>query len=47
MLLLSKFDLKYKTCKFVKGREVAEFLANHPVKGDEEVEYLFPDEAIL
>ena len=26
---------------------VAEFLANHPVEGDEAVEYLFPDEAIL
>ena len=35
------------TRKSVKGRAVAEFLANHPVKGDEVVEYLFPNEAIL
>ena len=47
LLLLSEFDLKYMMRKFVKGRAVAEFLANHPVEGDEAVEYLFPDEAIL
>ena len=46
LLLLSEFDLKYMTRKSVKGRAVAEFLANHPVEGDEAVEYLFPDEAI-
>ena len=47
LLLLSKFDLKYVTRKSVKGRVVAEFLADHPVEGDGAVEYLFPDEAIL
>ena len=47
LLLLSKFDLKYVTRKLVKGRAVAEFLADHPVEGDEAVEYLFPDETIL
>ena len=31
----------------MKGRVVAEFLADHPVEEDEAVEYLFPDEAIL
>ncbi|XP_028082325.1 uncharacterized protein LOC114283654 [Camellia sinensis] len=31
----------------VKGRAVAEFLADRPVKGDEDIEYLFPDEEIL
>ena len=31
----------------MKGRAVAEFLADHPLEGDEAVEYLFPDEAIL
>ena len=35
------------TRKSVKGRAVAEFLAGHPIEGDEAVEYLFPDEAIL
>ena len=35
------------TLNSVKGRAVAEFLANHPVERDEVVEYLFPDEAIL
>ena len=47
LLLLSEFDLKYVTHKSVKGRAVAEFLADHPVDGGEAVEYLFPDEAIL
>ena len=47
LLLLSEFDLQYVTRKSVKERAVAEFLANHPVEGDEAVEYLFPDEAIL
>ena len=47
LLLLSEFDLKYMTLKSLKGRVVAEFLADHPVEGNEAVEYLFPDEAIL
>ncbi|XP_028097425.1 uncharacterized protein LOC114297228 [Camellia sinensis] len=46
LLLLSEFDLKYVTHKSVKGRTVAEFLAD-PVEGDEAVEYLFPNEDIL
>lgn len=45
--LFSKFDLKYVTSKSVKGRAVAEFLADHPIEVDEAVEYKFPDEAIL
>ena len=47
LLLFSEFDLKYVTHKFVKGRVVAEFLVDHPVEGNEAVEYLFPNEAIL
>ena len=47
LLLLSVFDLKYVTHKSVKGRAVAEFLADHPVEGGEAAEYLFADEAIL
>ena len=46
-LLLSKFDLKHVTRKSVKGSAVAEFLADHPMKVNEAVEYLFLDEAIL
>ena len=33
LLLLSKFDLKYVTRKFVKGRTVVEFLADHSIEG--------------
>ena len=47
LLLLSEFDLKYVTRKSVNGSAVAEFLAAHPVEGDEAVKYLFQDEAIL
>ena len=42
-----EFELKYMTRKSVKGRAVAKFLADHPVDGDEAIEYLFLDEAIL
>ena len=47
LLLLFEFDLKYMTRKSVKGRVVAEFLVDHLAEGDEAVEYLFLDEAIL
>ncbi|XP_028076463.1 uncharacterized protein LOC114278589 [Camellia sinensis] len=47
LLLLFKFDLKYVTLKAIKGKVVEEFLANHPIKEDEAMEYLFPDENIL
>ncbi|KAF5932808.1 hypothetical protein HYC85_028979 [Camellia sinensis] len=45
LLLLSEFDLKCVTRKFVKGRAVAEFLEDYPVEGDEAVDYIFPDES--
>ena len=47
LLLFSEFDLKYVTRKLVKRRVIAEFLADHPVEGDEAGEYFFPDEDIL
>lgn len=47
LFLFSEFELKYVTRKLVKGRAVAEFLADHPVEGDETVEYLFHDKDIL
>ncbi|KAH7854847.1 hypothetical protein Vadar_018350 [Vaccinium darrowii] len=31
LLLLAEFDIKYVTRKSVKGRAVAEFLADHPI----------------
>lgn len=48
LLLLFEFDLKYVTRKSIKGRAVAEFLADHPVEEDDEaVEYLFLNKDIL
>ncbi|XP_058198358.1 uncharacterized protein LOC131313879 [Rhododendron vialii] len=42
-----KFDLAYITRKFVKGRAVEEFLADHPVDGPEDSDFVFPDEEVL
>ena len=47
LFLLSEFDLKYMTHKSMKGRAVAEFVEDYAVDGDEAVEYMLPDEAIL
>ena len=47
LLLLAEFDLKYMTRKSVKGRAVAEFLADHPVTEAEAEDFMFPDEDIL
>jgi len=47
LLLLAEFELKYVTRKSVKGRAVAEFLADHPVEGPEDTEFQFPDENVM
>ncbi|KAI7988825.1 hypothetical protein LOK49_LG13G02013, partial [Camellia lanceoleosa] len=43
----SEFDLKYVTRKSVKGRIVAEFLAGHPIEGEEDMAFSFPDEEVM
>ncbi|XP_058202979.1 uncharacterized protein LOC131317441 [Rhododendron vialii] len=47
LLLLAEFDLEYVTRTFVKGRAVTEFLADHPVDGPEDSDFVFPDEKVL
>ena len=47
LLMLAEFELKYITRKSVKGRAVAEFLADQPVEGPEDVEFRFPDEEVF
>ncbi|XP_058189346.1 uncharacterized protein LOC131306932 [Rhododendron vialii] len=47
LLLLVEFDLEYVTRKSVKGHAVAEFLADHPVDGPEDSDFVFPDEEVL
>ncbi|KAH7838736.1 hypothetical protein Vadar_030466 [Vaccinium darrowii] len=47
LLLLAEFELKYVTRKSVKGRAVAEFLADHPIQGPEDTEFQFPDEHVM
>ncbi|XP_058223145.1 uncharacterized protein LOC131332853 [Rhododendron vialii] len=47
LLMLAEFELKYVITKSVKGKAVAEFLADCPVKGGEDAEFKFPDEDIM
>src|SRR5262249_60117465 len=44
LVLLSEFDIEYLTKKAVKGRAVAEFLAQSPVADNEPWNLEFPDE---
>ncbi|XP_074292161.1 uncharacterized protein LOC141619020 [Silene latifolia] len=47
-LVLSEFDLKYVLFKVIKGRAVADFLADNPVEETEVVDtWSFPDEDIV
>ncbi|XP_058217338.1 uncharacterized protein LOC131328409 [Rhododendron vialii] len=46
-LLLAEFDHKYMTRKSVKGRAVAEFLADHPMTEAKVEDFMFLDEDIL
>ena len=47
LLLLAEFELKFITRKSVKGRAVAEFLADFPIQGAEDQEFEFPDEELM
>ncbi|XP_074299519.1 uncharacterized protein LOC141630637 [Silene latifolia] len=47
-LMLSAFDLKYVPLKVIKGRAVADFLADNPIEETEFVDTLpFPDEDVV
>lgn len=46
LLLLSEFDITYVTQKSIKGRAIAEHLAEHPIKEEHEFKDCFPDEEI-
>ena len=43
MVLLTEFDIQYVTRKMIKGRAIAEFLAQQPIEG-EQYKFEFPDE---
>ena len=43
-MLLTEFDIDYVAKKVVKGRVVADFLAQNPLNEEEEFELEFPDE---
>ena len=42
--MLTEFDIDYVAKKVVKGRAVADFLAQNPVDDGQECELEFPDE---
>ena len=44
LLLLAEFELRFVTRKLVNRRNVAEFLADFPIQGEEDQEYEFPNE---
>ena len=44
LVLLTEFDIEYITTKFIKGREIAEFLALNAVEGEEQWNLEYPDE---
>ena len=44
LILLSEFDIKFLTKKVIKGRVVAEFLAQQAITDDEPWDLEFPDE---
>ena len=44
LVLLTEFDTDYMAKKVVKGRAVADFLAQNPLTDEEEWELEFPDE---
>ena len=44
VLLLSEFDIKYVTQKFMKGRAIADHLAHCSPEKAEEIQGDFPDE---
>ncbi|XP_074277898.1 uncharacterized protein LOC141601509 [Silene latifolia] len=47
-LMLSEFDLKYIPLKVIKGKAVADFLADNPIEETEKVDtWLYPDEDII
>ena len=46
LILLSEFDIEYVTQKVIKGRAVAEFLAQQPVEDEQEIDISLPDEEI-
>ena len=47
LVMLSEFDLKFMPEKTIKGRAVAEFLAEHATNEETTEAYLLPDEELL
>src|ERR1043165_2816962 len=46
LLLLSEFDVEYITRKVIKGRAIAELLANQPLESNYVENLEFPDEQL-
>ena len=46
-MLLSKYDIEYRTQKAIKSSVLAEYLAHQPVEDDQSVEFDFPNEDVM
>ena len=46
-MLLSMYDIEYRSQKVIKGSILADHLAHQPIEDYQSVQYDFPDEEIL
>ena len=46
-MLLSEYDIEYRTQKTIKSSVLAEYLAHQPVEDNQSVESDFPDEDVM
>ena len=46
-MLLSEYDIKYRTQKAIKSSVLADYLAHQPVEDHQSTEYEFPDEDVM
>ena len=46
-MLLSEYDIEYRSQKTIKGSILADHLAHQPIEDYQSVQYDFPDEEIL
>ena len=46
-MLLSEYDIEYRTQKAIKSSVLADYLAHQPVEDHQSAEYEFPDEDVM
>ena len=46
-MMLSKYDIEYRTQKSIKSSVLADYLAHQPVEDHQSAKYEFPDEDVM